>query len=80
MGFVLDGLVSLYGREAWQRRLDPTSELILTILTQNSADINAEVAFEALRRAYPSNLPPESHNPGSGWGGSTGPSGPWTKR
>ena len=67
--FVLDGLAGLYGRETWQRRLDPTSELILTILTQNSADTNAEVAFEALRRAYPSNLPPETHNPGSGWGG-----------
>jgi endonuclease III len=67
--FVLDGLAGLYGRDTWQRRLDPTSELILTILTQNSADTNAEVAFEALRRAYPSNLPPEIHNPGSGWGG-----------
>jgi endonuclease-3 len=67
--FVLDGLAGIYGRETWQRRLDPTSELILTILTQNSADTNAEVAFEALRRAYPSNLPPETHNPGSGWGG-----------
>ena len=80
VGFVLDGLASVYGREAWQRRLDPTSELILTILTQNSADINAEVAFEALRRAYPSNLPAEVHNPGSGWGGfglSTAPPPDW---
>jgi endonuclease-3 len=67
--FVLDGLASRYGRETWQRRLDPTSELILTILTQNSADTNAEVAFDFLRRAYPSDLPPEKHNPGSGWGG-----------
>jgi endonuclease-3 len=67
--YVLDGLAGLYGREPWERRLDPTSELILTILTQNSADINAEVAFEALRRAYPSGLPPETHHPGSGWGG-----------
>ena len=80
VGFVLDGLASVYGREAWQRRLDPTSELILTILTQNSADINAEVAFEALRRAYPSSLPAEVHNPGSGWGGfglSTAPPPDW---
>jgi endonuclease-3 len=67
--FVLDGLAGLYGREAWRRRFDPTSELILTILTQNNADTNAEVAFEALRRAYPSDRPPETHNPGSGWGG-----------
>jgi endonuclease-3 len=67
--FVLDGLESIYGRPVWQRRQDPTSELILTILTQNSADVNAEVAFEALRTAYPSGLPVERHIPGEGWGG-----------
>jgi endonuclease-3 len=67
--FVLDRLAERYGRPTWERRLDPTSELILTILTQNSADTNAEVAFDALRRAYPSGLPPETHHPGSGWGG-----------
>ena len=48
----------------WERRLDPTSELILTILTQNSADTNAEVAFEALRRAYPGSGPVEAAQPG----------------
>jgi endonuclease-3 len=67
--FTLDGLEAIYGRPVWERRLDPTSELILTILTQNSADINAEVAFEALRRAYPGTGPAEAHNPGAGWGG-----------
>jgi len=67
--FTLDGLAERYGRPVWERRLDPTSELILTILTQNSADVNAEVAFEALRRAYPSGLPTEAHRPGAGWGG-----------
>ena len=48
---------AIYGRPTWERRLDPTSELILTILTQNSADTNAEIAFERLREAYPSGLP-----------------------
>ena len=72
---VLDGLATTYGHQAWQRRLDPTSELILTILTQNSADTNAEKAFEALRMAYPSGLPPERHNPGPGWGGEGLPDG-----
>ncbi len=52
--FVLDSLAAAYGRPAWQPRLDPTSELILTILSANSADVNAEVAFESLRTAYPS--------------------------
>ena len=67
--FVMDRLAERYGHQTWQRRLDPTSELILTILTQNSADTNAEVAFEGLRRAYPGDGPVQSHNPGPGWGG-----------
>ena len=67
--FVLDELAGLYGHPVWERRLDPTSELILTILTQNSADTNAEVAFEALRQAYPSGGEVRAHNPGAGWGG-----------
>jgi endonuclease-3 len=67
--FTLDELRTLYGPQAWVRRWDPTSELVMTILTHNSPDVNAEHAFEALRRAYPSNLPPERHVPGPGWGG-----------
>jgi endonuclease-3 len=66
---VLDGLATVHGRPTWERRLDPTSELILTILTQNSADVNAEQAFESLRRAFPSAAPAERHVPGQGWGG-----------
>ncbi|HEY7522701.1 MAG TPA: hypothetical protein VH720_03475 [Candidatus Limnocylindrales bacterium] len=66
---VLAGLATIHGHPTWERRLDPTSELVLTILTQNTADTNAEHAFERLREAYPSGLPPEIHRPGSGWGG-----------
>jgi len=51
--FVLDGLAGAYGTPTWARVHDPTSELILTVLAQNSADINAEKAFDALRAAYP---------------------------
>ena len=67
--YVLDGLAGIYGRPTWRRRLDPTSELILTILTQNSADTSAELAFEALRARYPGAGEVEAHNPGAGWGG-----------
>ncbi len=77
---MLDALAGLHGLPAWERRLDPTSELILTILTQNSADVNAERAFESLRRAFPSDRPPEEHRPGQGWGGpglSTAPPPDW---
>jgi len=59
--FVLERLADRYGRPVWERRLDPTSELILTILTQNSADINAERAFESLRAAFPSGGVVEVH-------------------
>ena len=72
--FVLDGVATSYGKPTWQRVHDPTSELILTILSQNSADVNAEKAFEALREAYPSE--PHAGNTAAddkanrpGWGG-----------
>ena len=67
--YVMDELAERYGHPVWEQRLDPTSELILTILTQNSADVNAEVAFQALREAYPSGGAPRAHNPGACWGG-----------
>ena len=74
-GDILDGLATVYGRPGWERRLDPTSELILTILTQNSADINAEKAFEALRQAYPGGGEAQEHRLGAGWGGAGLPPG-----
>lgn len=73
--YTLDQLAERYGRPTWRRRLDPTSELILTILTQNSADTNAEVAFEALRARYPGTGEVQAHNPGPGWGGDGLPDG-----
>jgi endonuclease III len=74
-GLVDDTLAALremYGRPIWQRVHDPTSELVLTILSQNSADINAERAFDALRAHWPSQAAPEQpptrvNRPG--WGG-----------
>ena len=67
--FTADGLRGLYGAQPYARRWDPTSELVMTILTQNSADINAEHAYQELRKAYPSDRPVEHHDPGPGWGG-----------
>lgn len=80
-GYVLEGLTATYGPQVWESRLDPTSELILTILTQNTADVNAEKAYEALRVAYPSDKAPEEHKHGIGWGGeglSIAPPPDWT--
>ena len=73
VSFVLDRLAEANGRPAWQHRLEPVSELVLTILTANSADINAEVAFGALRDRYPSTPTPEGASLETrnfpGWGG-----------
>jgi len=76
---VLDRLVVLHGRPPWERRLDATSELVLTILSQNTSDLNSERAFQALRGRYPSpDEPVEVHRVAGvdgaerapdGWGG-----------
>ena len=73
LAFVLDALEARYGRSTWARVHDPTSELVLTILAQNSADVNAEQAFESLRTRFPGGLTPQSGAGGKdnrpGWGG-----------
>jgi len=41
-----------YGRPRRTRRLDPLSELILTILSQSTSDTNRDRAFEGLRARF----------------------------
>jgi len=36
------------------RAVDPLDELVLTVLSQHTSDLNAERAFDAMRAAYPS--------------------------
>ena len=36
------------------RRVDPLDELVLTVLSQHTSDVNAERAFASLRSAFPS--------------------------
>ncbi len=76
--FVLHELAALYGTPRRDTRLDPVSELVLTILSQNTADVNSERAFQALRDAYPAEGPVTVHRvtapdgtelPPEGWGG-----------
>lgn len=73
VGDTLAALRQMYGTPTWQRVYDPTSELILTILSANSADINAEKAFDLLCRRWPPMA--DRGRPGggavyrSGWGG-----------
>ena len=50
---VLERLGERYAHPAWAGpRLDPVSELVLTILSQNTADTNSFRAFTALRARY----------------------------
>ncbi len=52
---VLDRLGERYQHPTWAGpRLDPVSELVLTILSQNTADTNSFRAFTALRARYAS--------------------------
>lgn len=51
---VLERLGERYGHPTWAGpRLDAVSELVLTILSQNTADTNSFTAFTALRDRYP---------------------------
>ncbi len=55
IGPVLERLADRYGDPVWSgQRLDPVAELVLTVLAQNTADVNSHRAFVALLAAYPS--------------------------
>lgn len=47
-------LLQYYGEPAWRPTLDPVSELVSTILSQNTNDVNRDVAFNRLRADLPS--------------------------
>ena len=51
--FVLDRLRGLYGEPEWAPRRSPTEELVLTILSQHTSDLNAERAFDELTARFP---------------------------
>ena len=53
VGQVLDALERRYGRPRRSRRLDPLSELILTILSQSTSDTNRDRAFRGLVARFP---------------------------
>ncbi len=47
-------LISKYGEEVSERKLPPIDELVMTILSQHTNDINMYRAFESLKKAYSS--------------------------
>jgi len=50
---VLNHLVKANGKIEWASRYKPLDELIFTVLTQHTSDINAEKAFEKLKKEIP---------------------------
>lgn len=48
VGHIIEILDREYGRPRWQPRCDPLSELIATILSQNTSDANSGRAFQNL--------------------------------
>lgn len=51
---IFEKLMPLYGPVEWRQRYNALDELIFTVLTQHTSDLNAERAFDELRRRMPS--------------------------
>jgi endonuclease-3 len=47
-------LLDHYGRPVWENTYAPLNELVGTILSQHTSDLNSERAFAALKEAFPS--------------------------
>lgn len=50
---VIAGLEQAYGRPVWHPRYDALDELIYTVLSQNTSDVNSQRAFARLRGRFP---------------------------
>lgn len=50
---VYQALAAYYGDLVWRPSTDPLSELILTILSQHTSDLNRDRAFETMRTRFP---------------------------
>lgn len=53
VSLVFEKLMPLYGPVEWRPRYNAIDELIFTVLTQHTSDLNAERAFDELRRQIP---------------------------
>ncbi len=50
---VYERLINHYGQPSLKRRRDPLSELVMTILSQNTTDTNSGRAYASLREHFP---------------------------
>ena len=46
-------LIAYYGEPLWPETYAPLDELIGTILSQHTSDLNSSRAFESLRKTFP---------------------------
>ena len=46
-------LIAAFGEPVWRTPLPPVDELVSTILSQNTNDVNRDAAFESLKAAFP---------------------------
>src|SRR5512143_3077711 len=46
-------LLEVFGEPIWRNPLPPIDELVSTILSQNTSDLNRDRAFTALRQRFP---------------------------
>ena len=53
MAQVIAVLDDFYGRPEWSPRYAPVDELVYTVLSQNTADVNTERAFASLTARFP---------------------------
>lgn len=51
--WVHETLLQFYGEPRWRNPLPPLDELVSTILSQNTNDVNRDRAFAALRQRFP---------------------------
>lgn len=49
----MERLAAIYGEPVWRPHGDPVTELVLTILSQNTSDANSGRAFMRLRQRFP---------------------------
>ena len=47
-------LLEVYGQPQWRSHLDPISQVVSTIISQNTSDVNRDKAFERLRVRFAS--------------------------
>jgi endonuclease III len=62
---VNDLLLQFYGLPTWRNPLPALDELVSTILSQNTNDVNRDRAFESLRRRFPTWEAVRDAEPGS---------------